>query len=358
MSYALSLTLGAILGFSAHRAGICTVKAVAEVLTTRRAHFLWSFAKTALWVMAAAALAGALALTPGWRHWPLSAASVAGGVVFGLGAGLNGGCTFSTLSRLTDGNLNLLATVLGWPVGLALGLRVWAFEAASPQATAAGPGLALSNPLTLLLALWALWEGGRLIRRMARGGSVGRVLGAHTYTLSAAAALLGLANAGLLLNTGPWSFTGTILCAMDAGTLANCHDPLLPWLIFAAALAGMAASAWQRGSLRLRWLIFAAALAGMAASAWQRGSLRLRWPRARAVLRHATAGVMMGLGAAFIPGGNEGLILFGAPSLSPHAFPAYGGIVLGILLALLAMRAAGRTLPPIICDGDICRARL
>ena len=334
MSYALSLTLGAILGFSAHRAGICTVKAVAEVLTTRRAHFLWSFAKTALWVMAAAALAGALALTPGWRHWPLSAASVAGGVVFGLGAGLNGGCTFSTLSRLTDGNLNLLATVLGWPVGLALGLRVWAFEAASPQATAAGPGLALSNPLTLLLALWALWEGGRLIRRMARGGSVGRVLGAHTYTLSAAAALLGLANAGLLLNTGPWSFTGTILCAMDAGTLANCHDPLLPWLIFAAALAGMAASAWQRGSLRLRW------------------------PRARAVLRHATAGVMMGLGAAFIPGGNEGLILFGAPSLSPHAFPAYGGIVLGILLALLAMRAAGRTLPPIICDGDICRARL
>ena len=58
MSYALSLTLGAILGFSAHRAGICTVKAVAEVLTTRRAHFLWSFAKTSLWVMVAASLAG------------------------------------------------------------------------------------------------------------------------------------------------------------------------------------------------------------------------------------------------------------------------------------------------------------
>ena len=334
MSYALSLTLGAILGFSAHRAGICTVKAVAEVLTTRRAHFLWSFAKTALWVMAAAALGGVLTLDAQFRHWPLSAASVIGGVLFGLGAGLNGGCTFSTLTRLTDGNLNLIATVLGWPVGLALGLQVWAFEAALPQATAAGPGLALSNPLTLLLAVWALWEGGRLIRRMARGGSVGRVLGAHTYTLSAAAAVLGLANAGLLITTGPWSFTGTLLCAMDAGTLANCRDPLLPWLIFAAALAGMAASAWQRGSLVLRR------------------------PKGREVARHALAGVVMGFGAALIPGSNEGLILFAIPSFSPHALPAYGGILLGILAALVMMRAAGRTLPPIICDGDICRARL
>ena len=334
MAYAFSMTMGAILGFSAHRAGICTVKAVAEVLTTRRAHFLWSFAKTSLWVMVAASLAGALSFAPGFRHWPLSAASVIGGVLFGLGAGVNGGCTFSTLSRLMDGNSALLATVLGWPLGLALGLQFWAHQAITPVAAPATAGLAAINPLFLVLLVWALWEGYRLLRRMRHGGSAGRVFGAHTYTLSAAAALLGLANAGLVQSTGPWSFTGTILCAMDAGTLANCADPLLPWLIFAAAVAGMAGSAWQRGSLVLRA------------------------PRLRAVLRHGGAGVVMGVGAALIPGGNEGLILFGIPSFSPHALPAYVGILTGILLALLAMRAAGRTLPTILCEGDICRARL
>jgi hypothetical protein len=67
---------------------------------------------------------------------------------------------------------------------------------------------------------------------------------------------------------------------------------------------------------------------------------------------------MMGLGAALIPGGNDGLILFGIPALSPHALPAIGGILAGILAALLAMRASGRAIPPILCSGDICRSRL
>lgn len=333
MSYALSLLMGMILGFAAHRAGLCTVKAVAEVLTTRRAHFLWSFAKSALWVMALAALAGAFSLDAQFRHWPLSIASVVGGLLFGLGAGLNGGCTFSTLSRLMDGNLNILATVGGWPIGLALGLQFWRFQTSVPVATPAGPGFGMDSPVFWLLAVWALWEAARLIRRMSRSGSFARVVGAPVYTLSAAAALLGLANGVLLETSGPWSFTGTLLCAMDAGTLANCADPLLPWLIFAAALAGMAFSAWQRGSFVLRQ------------------------PRGRSVLRHGAAGVMMGFGAALIPGGNEGLILFGIPALSPHALPAYGGILVGILAALLGMRATGRVLPPILCQGDICRVQ-
>jgi hypothetical protein len=51
-----SFALAALLGFAAHRASICTVKAVEEVLTTRRAFMLLSFAKTVLWVMAVTAL--------------------------------------------------------------------------------------------------------------------------------------------------------------------------------------------------------------------------------------------------------------------------------------------------------------
>ncbi|MGI9412681.1 MAG: hypothetical protein ACR2PM_03375, partial [Hyphomicrobiales bacterium] len=49
--FTVSLLLAATLGFAAHRAGICTVKAVAEIVTTRRVHMLASFGKTILWVM-------------------------------------------------------------------------------------------------------------------------------------------------------------------------------------------------------------------------------------------------------------------------------------------------------------------
>ena len=335
MPLALSILMAALLGFAAHRAGLCTVKAVAEIVTTRRAHILTSFAKSALWVLAASALAGAVALQPGFRHWPLGALPVLGGVLFGLGAGLNGGCTFSTLSRLMDGNLGLFATVAGWPAGLGLGL--WAMRLAErpgPLAAAApagsGPGLWLG----MLLAPWMAWELWQLLLRARRAGSARRFFGAPVYALSAAAALLGLSNAVILISTGPWSFTGTLLCGLGATTLANCSQSLTPWLIAAAALAGMLVSALQRRSFRLRL------------------------PRRGAALRHGAAGVVMGLGAALVPGGNDGLVLFGMPSLSPHALPAYLGMLAGVLAALLVLRALGGTPAPILCHGDICRSQL
>lgn len=334
MMIALSLLMGLILGFSAHRAGICTVKAVAEVLTSRRAYFLISFAKTGLWVVAATMLAGMFSLEAGFRHWPLTGLSVLGGILFGIGAGVNRGCTFSTLTRLMDGNLNLAATVLGWPVGLWLGLQFWGRITAPPVAVSAGPGPALFSPLGGLVTVFVIWELCVLFLSLWRKAPLRRVLGAHTYRLSAAAALLGVSNGVLLLATGPWSFTGTLLCEFDAGGLARCDNPALPWLIMLAALAGMATSAVQRGSFR-----------------WRRSRMRL-------VARHGGAGVLMGFGAVLVPGGNDGLILFGLPSLSPHALPAYGGILLGILVVLLTMRIFGGSVPPIRCDGDICRSEL
>lgn len=51
MVLALSLLLAALLGFAAHRASVCTVRAVAEVLSTRRAYCLASFLKSILWVL-------------------------------------------------------------------------------------------------------------------------------------------------------------------------------------------------------------------------------------------------------------------------------------------------------------------
>ena len=69
-----------------------------------------SFFKTVLWVMA-------ITVPFMWwwpeahgskQSWAISTPALVGGLLFGMGAALNKGCAFSTLSRLGDGNLSML----------------------------------------------------------------------------------------------------------------------------------------------------------------------------------------------------------------------------------------------------------
>ncbi len=122
-SVIVSLVLAVVFGFAAHRASICTVKAVLEILTTRRAYMLLSFAKIVLWVAAITAILVWLAPFPETRAaqvWALSPAALVGGFVFGVGAALNGGCAFYTLSRLGDGHLRMAVSILGFVLGAPL----------------------------------------------------------------------------------------------------------------------------------------------------------------------------------------------------------------------------------------------
>lgn len=323
----LSLLMGAVLGFAAHRAGLCTVKAAAEVLTSRRGHFLWSFVKSAAWVMALIAVVGAFGHRTEFTNWQLTGLSVFGGVLFGVGAGLNGGCTFSTLTRAVDGNLGLWLTVAAWPIGMWVAMRI---PLSHPQPVfVQSPGLPWVVLFLLCVAL--LWQGILILRRFWRKHTIRRVFGASVYTLSAGAALVGLSNAVIIETTGPWSFSSSILCGIGSRSGTSCTHPMLAWAILGAAILGM---------------VFSSLL---------RGSFDLRLPRMASAFRHGAGGLLMGMGTVLVPGGNDGLILFAIPSLSPHALPAYLGLFEGILATLATMRALGRHIPPVLCKGDICR---
>ncbi|WP_272002738.1 YeeE/YedE thiosulfate transporter family protein [Roseovarius sp. ZX-A-9] len=323
----LSLLLGAILGVSAHRAGLCAVKAVAEVMTSGRGWILWSFLKASLWVIGLTAIASMLTDGIVLRHWPIGLIGVLGGLIFGLGAGANGACSFSTLVRLAEGHVVMLFTLAGWPIGMAGVHLLWRDLHQTPV-------LAQSIPVWFLFFLgpWMLWEVLNILRRL-RAEGWGQLRAAH-WPLSLSIALLAIANFGILSLGTKWSFTSTMICAVRAAPLTGCANGAVLWLISAAAILGMAGSAALRGSFRIRRV------------------------RAKAALRHGMAGVAMGVGAALIPGGNDGLILFGLPSLSPHALPSWGAIILGVTLALVLMRAMGRKMPAIRCESDICRSSL
>ena len=324
---ALSLIAGVILGVSAHRAGLCTVKAVAEVMTSHRGWYLWSFLKASLWTAAILALAGLFEGHADLSQRPAALHGVLGGLLFGLGAGANGACSFSTFARLAEGHAAMALTILGWPVGMA---AVGLFAPVRDAATSGHSALPLWAAGFLLL--WAACEGARIVRRILAEG-LRRTFAEH-WTLSLSVAVVAGANAAMLLLGARWSFTTTALCASGIGFGSACASQWALWGVTLAALAGMVGSALLRRSFRLRPI------------------------RRASAVRHGMAGIVMGAGAALMPGGNDGLILFGLPAVSPHAPAAWGAIVAGIALALSITRALGRPLPVIRCDADICRASL
>jgi hypothetical protein len=102
-----------------------------------------------------------------------------------------------------------------------------------------------------------------------------------------------------------------------------------------------------------RWVVLGAVLFGMLASTLQRGSFRIDWKPRLSWLRNIFGGILMGLGCALLPGGNDALILYGIPGLSPHALPAYGALLLGIFVALITMRAIFRVEMRVACRNDM-----
>lgn len=330
----LSTGLAAFLGFAAHRAGICTVKVVEEALTTRRAYMLSSFAKTILWTMVITSLLiwvfpSISANVTGWR---VSIVGIAGGILFGVGAAVNGGCAISTLTRLSSGQLTMTATL----AGLSLGMLSHSWLMERGRVTGGSPADALLRETTApvllgVLSIWAVWEVRRIWRARPAGQSLRVLALSERYTLSATALVLGISNAILYALHGRWAYTTTLRHGVDGLVVHGSQTPVTSWVLAIAFIAGMVVSAAQRRSFRPIW------------------RPALDW------LRHGIGGALMGFGAALAPGGNDELLLHGIPILSPHAVPVFIAMLGGIWMTLEIVRLCGGTIVRIDCSGDQCR---
>jgi len=331
------LLLTAIIGFAAHRASLCTVRAVLEIVHSRTAYMLASFIKTALW---AAFVFGVFVwITPAPSQLMVlepRALSVAGGFLFGIGAACNGACSYSTLQRIADGDLWGLTTL----AGMLAGIFAW---------TTLDVALVMTHSVTLPVAwtqigAWAPW----LLLALGVLGSIemyrqwqqhptpgdlrARALAPH-YRVASAALVMGLCAGLLYALHGGWSYTTTLRRAVEAEYRGVAGPTMLQFALFVAFFAGMLVSAMQRGSFRLRWK--------------PSGAI---WPR-------LAGGVMMGAGAAMVPGGNDALLLTGLPAFSGWAAAAYGAVLLGVAAGLFVLRRAGVRLPVVTCENGVCRER-
>ena len=334
-----AILLAAVIGFAVHRASLCNVKAVAELLTSQRAHMLGSFFKTMLWVIAVTFVIEfflhPVSARP-FHLWGFSLRALAGGFVFGVGAAVNGGCALGTLGRLGSGELRMPLTLLGLVAGLAGGgfaqMRRWM---PPPEGVDLGMSMppVLAIVVTAILFLWALWELWRLWRKRDPATSWRQQVLSPGYRLSTAALLLGVANGVLFALFGSWAYTRTARTAVNHVVMGQPGPELLYWLLFAALLAGVLLSSLTNKSFALD------------------PRFRLDW------LLNLLGGILMGVGVTLTPGGNDVLILHSIPGGSPHALPAYAALLVGTAAGLMVIRALVGSAVRIECTGDICRTR-
>jgi uncharacterized membrane protein YedE/YeeE len=333
MALAMAIVLAFVLGFAAHRASVCAVRAVAEFQHARTGFMAASIGKSMLWVILVTLPFFWLTAPSGpyLGGWALTGTAVLGGFLFGAGAGINGACAYSTMTRLADGEGRMMATVAGFALGVLV--FVWLIglgtvERPMPAQTQFGKVANWAVVILAVLGALAVYELIRLWRRRDTGVSLRDRLLAPKYRLSTAALLVGLCGAAIYLLFGSAGYTSTFEVVIE-GALGTKEWPATG-----------------------RWLLLLAVLAGMLASTLQRGSFRLDVRPRTDWLRNVGGGALMGLGAAMAPGGNDVLVLYAAPLFSPHALPSLAAMVVGIFGGLAFMKALFRVEMRVSCKND------
>ncbi len=315
----VGLLIGTGLGVLGGRTHYCFMGAISDAVLFNSARRLraWGLALAiALVGTQALALAGLpLAASP-YRAMPAFwLGAPLGGVAFGIGMVLAGGCAFRTLVRAGGGSLRALA------VALVVALTAWAggvlglSPPLSPPLSAAGEDVqaAWRYPLALVLAAGLAWYWWREPRAAARAeaGRIGAAFGLAVPACFAAA----------------WALDGRLdglALAVQSGGLVK------------AALEGTGSGGPGPGGLG--WGLVLGTLLGALVDASLRRTLRAdKFVDRKDVARHLAGGALMGLGAAAAMGCTLGQGLSGLATLASSAVLAAAGIVLGAIVTLRYM---------------------
>lgn len=118
----MALPIGFLFGFFLQKGDLCGAAGCSEVLAFRswdKLYGIWICIITCMAGFACLDLFGWITLNPRPLHW---VNCIIGGLIFGAGSVLAGGCITGALYKSGTGNLNSLAAIFGMPIGL---LSVW-----------------------------------------------------------------------------------------------------------------------------------------------------------------------------------------------------------------------------------------
>ena len=309
-----TLTVGLLFlaGYITQRTSVCAVAAAREIAQRRSANRLVGFllsAAIATSVMALDALAGHRLFDQFTGH-AVTLPSLLGAALFAVGAWTNGRCAMGTLADLAAGDLVRVGTITGMIGGIFGGtmlFSLWLGSAMQPPAVHS-PYDDMPAELVLVFAAACAMLLAWLLRRGLKRAAQPRF-----WSPMAGMALIGAASGALFALDRNWPYT-TLLTDIARGTL---DDAGIRATLALIVLTGSAIAAQRAGLFVLR-----------------RGTPG-QWTKA------LSSGMIMGLGASLVPGGNEAMLYTGLPLLLPNLVAAYA--VTMAMLILLAVISERRT---------------
>lgn len=291
---------------------------------------------------------------------PLGAHLILGGLLFGVGMVIAGGCVSGSLYRIGEGYMASAVALVGIMTGLGLGAHTWNFwwQASIQRGLVlwlprmGGYGAALAVTFLLLVAAYLLvvwWES----RQAFRAPQPVPVTDGNTFPERTAAALravlvhgwptvvggiaLGTLNVFLYTAHMPWGVTGEI-SRWSVGLLG-----LAGWgpgpLLGAGELSGCAVVGRGGPLLTHTLTLNLGMVAGAFGGAWIAGEFRLRRPRERRRYVQALGGgVLMGYGATLAMGCTLGAFFSAIPSLGVNGWVFAAALAAGAWLGVQVLR--------------------
>src|SRR5262245_13435543 len=115
--YASALATGVVFGYVLQRGGFCLTRAISNAVLARDTALLRGYVLALLVAMAGVQFiqgAGLVEISIRPLHW---VANVVGGLLFGFGMILSGGCSGSTWYRVGEGAVGAWVVLLGFAIG-------------------------------------------------------------------------------------------------------------------------------------------------------------------------------------------------------------------------------------------------
>jgi len=298
LSLLIAWLLAFLIGWVSQRMGMCLVKASALMLKRRPTLFV---------ALVSCGLFGLL-LAPLYRYFGISQPLftpevgypllIGGGLLFGVASVLNDGCSVGTLTKLTCGNLNKAFTIVGWVLGIVLWYRL---NMLPEHRTLLMPEISSSHYLlTVGVVLMAL-----LFLAYVHGDK-------HLVFSSM---LLGALTSALYTFEPQWT-----------PSVFFYHLSELFWMPEQTTLTGQ------------RVVVFVMLLVGMLSFTLRRKTFSYQPFNLSKACVHLLAGVLMGIGASMMLGGNDSQILLVFPTLNLTSTLPLASIVVGIVGTLWVKR--------------------
>ncbi|MDH4162971.1 MAG: YeeE/YedE family protein [Nitrospirota bacterium] len=361
---AVSLLLGLAAGFIMHRSDFCIAGIFRDLFLFRRTVMMRSFVLLVVATMAlfeAARLFGLLSAYPFPLLYAPSAANLIGGLLFGIGMVLAGGCVVGTLYKVGAGSALSMTALAGLIIGSGLYAEFHPAWAAFVKRTTLFPGkvtiaqimgvdpfivvLVVFIPASLLLLSW---------RR--RGAFTHQAFAAGYLQPSRAALLLALISAASYVLVGmPLGVTSSFTKAagLVESVILDRHYETLAFykampLNFIHRLTGpepliggVGPSYDTLAAIQLPLIL--GIMAGSAGSALLLGEFRFTWRvPARQYALAAGGGIIMGLASRIAPTCNVWHLMGGLPLLAASSILFLIGISGGAWLGgLLLLRLLG-----------------